>query len=79
MLHTVAQDEVLYKNRHHFSKETLIEIHSSHILTLGSPLKVGLLIERSYSLSWVAILVYIGIRYNTPTRIKYIQTLVHQI
>ena len=53
MLHTVAQDEVLYKNRHHFSKETLIEIHSSHILTLGSPLKVGLLMKRSYSTSSV--------------------------
>ena len=28
---------------------------------------------------WVAILVYNGIRYDAPTRIKYIQTFVHQI
>ena len=28
---------------------------------------------------WVAILVYIGIRYNSPTRIIYIQTFIRQI
>ena len=42
ILHTVGQRKVSYKNRHHFSKETLAEIYSSHILPLGSPLKESL-------------------------------------
>ena len=41
MLHTVTQDMALYKNRHHFSKETLANLHTSEIVPLGSPLVVG--------------------------------------
>ena len=36
-------------------------------------------LQRSCRFTWVAILVYNGIRYDAPTRIKYIQTFVHQI
>ena len=43
MLHTVTQDMALYKNRHHFSKETLANLHTSEIVPLGSPLLVGLM------------------------------------
>ena len=35
--------------------------------------------SQCWSRNWVAILVYIGIRYNTPTRIIYIQTFIRQI
>ena len=44
MLHTVTQDMALYKNRHHFSKETLANLHTSEIVPLGSPLSVGFML-----------------------------------
>ena len=42
MLHTSEQDIARYKNRHHFSKETIIVLPSAHAVPLGSPLVVGL-------------------------------------
>ena len=41
MLFSATLKKALYKNRHHFSKEALATLHSSHIVTQGSPLLVG--------------------------------------
>ena len=46
MLFSVDIYRALFKNRHHFSKEALAALHSSHIVTQGSPLMVGYKIKQ---------------------------------
>ena len=39
--------EYKYKNRHHFSKETLASLHSAHVVVQGSPLLVRIFLKLS--------------------------------